>query len=110
MLEIVLDIQDAVDTVIEDSELRGFARLATFNVFSSRRSQRPTERPALSHPKKFSHEEICAILPQQPPFLFLDEAVIDGKEITATYLVRGDEFLLKGHFKNDPVFPGLDHF
>lgn len=60
----------------------------------------------MSHPKKFSHEEICAILPQQPPFLFLDEAVIDGREITAAYLVRGDEFLLKGHFKNDPVFPG----
>ena len=60
----------------------------------------------MSNPKKFSLEEICAVLPQQPPFLFLDEAVIDGKEITASYLVRGDEFLLKGHFKNDPVFPG----
>jgi 3-hydroxyacyl-[acyl-carrier-protein] dehydratase len=60
----------------------------------------------LSHPKKFSHEEICAILPQQPPFLFLDEAAIDGKEITASYRVRGDEFALRGHFKNDAVMPG----
>ena len=33
MLEIVLDIQDAVDTVIEDSELRGLRSLGDFQRF-----------------------------------------------------------------------------
>jgi 3-hydroxyacyl-[acyl-carrier-protein] dehydratase len=55
--------------------------------------------------KRFTHEEICAILPQQPPFMFLDESEITGDEVVSTYQIRGDEFFLKGHFKNDPVFP-----
>ena len=55
--------------------------------------------------KKFTHAEICEILPQQPPFMFMDEAEITGDEVNSTYLIRGDEFFLKGHFKNDPVFP-----
>src|SRR5205823_15082579 len=54
---------------------------------------------------KFDQEEIRAILPQQPPFLFLNEADIDGEKVTARYFIRGDEFFLSGHFKNDPVFP-----
>jgi len=54
---------------------------------------------------RFTNEEICAILPQQPPFMFLDQAEITGDEVLSTYQIRGDEFFLKGHFKNDPVFP-----
>jgi 3-hydroxymyristoyl/3-hydroxydecanoyl-(acyl carrier protein) dehydratase len=55
--------------------------------------------------KRFTHEEICAILPQQPPFMFLDESEITGDNVVSTYRIRGDEFFLKGHFKDDPVFP-----
>ena len=55
--------------------------------------------------KRFTHEEICAVLPQQPPFMFLDESEIAGDTVNSTYRIRGDEFFLKGHFKNDPVFP-----
>lgn len=55
--------------------------------------------------RKFTHEEICAILPQQPPFMFLDESEITGNEVVSTYLIQGDEFFLKGHFKDNPVFP-----
>lgn len=54
---------------------------------------------------RFTHEQLCAILPQNPPFLFLDEAEIEGDEVRSNYLIRGDEFFLKGHFKNEPVFP-----
>lgn len=53
----------------------------------------------------FTHEQLCAILPQNPPFLFLDEAEIEADEVRSTYRIRGDEFFLKGHFKNEPVFP-----
>jgi len=55
--------------------------------------------------RRFTHEEICAILPQQPPFMFLDESTMTGNEMVSTYLIRGDESFLAGHFKNDPVFP-----
>ena len=54
---------------------------------------------------RFTHAEICAILPQNPPFMFLDEAEIEGDVIRSTYLIRGDEDFLRGHFKNEPVFP-----
>ena len=56
--------------------------------------------------KKFNREEIDSIIPQSDPFLFLDEAAIDGDTAIATYKIRGDEFFLKGHFKDNPVFPG----
>ena len=44
-------------------------------------------------------------LPQQPPFLFLDSAEIDGDTIRASYPITGEEYFLEGHFKGDPVFP-----
>jgi len=44
-------------------------------------------------------------LPQQPPFLFLDSAEVDGDVIRAQYTIKGDEYFLEGHFKGDPIFP-----
>lgn len=60
-------------------------------------SENPTTR--------FTYDEICAVLPQQPPFMFLDAAEIEGDVTRASYLIRGDESFLEGHFKNNPVFP-----
>ncbi|MBR4598395.1 MAG: 3-hydroxyacyl-ACP dehydratase [Opitutales bacterium] len=55
--------------------------------------------------KKFTKEQIESFMPQQPPYLFLDEAQIEGNEVRGSYTIRGDEFFLKGHFPNNPVFP-----
>jgi 3-hydroxymyristoyl/3-hydroxydecanoyl-(acyl carrier protein) dehydratase len=54
---------------------------------------------------KFDRAAVLATLPQQPPFLFVDEAEIEGDLVRATYAVRGDESCLEGHFKGNPVFP-----
>ncbi len=56
--------------------------------------------------KTVSKEEILAAMPQQPPFLFIDEAKIENGAMTAEYKVRDDEVFFRGHFKNNPVFPG----
>ena len=56
--------------------------------------------------KKYSHEEIVAVMPQQDPFLFLDCAEISAGNVVGQYKIKGDEFFLKGHFKGNPVFPG----
>lgn len=45
------------------------------------------------------------MMPQQPPYLFLDSAEIDGGAVRASYRITGDEFFLKGHFPGNPVFP-----
>ena len=60
----------------------------------------------MSEPKRITKDEILAAMPQQPPFLFIDNAEIDGDEMTGGYTVREDEVFFEGHFKGNPVFPG----
>lgn len=55
-----------------------------------------------------SKEEILALLPYAPPFLFVDELVsIDENGVTGTYTYNPDADFYKGHFKNYPVTPGV---
>ncbi len=60
----------------------------------------------MSQKKIINKEEILSVMPQQPPFLFIDEAEIEGDNIVAKYKIKEDEVFFKGHFKNNPVFPG----
>lgn len=51
---------------------------------------------------------ILDLLPQKPPFRFLDEilsASADG--VTAAYRFRENEFFFQGHFPGNPVTPGV---
>lgn len=53
-------------------------------------------------------EEIIALLPYQSPFLFVDALTNISKEgITGNYTFEKDAFFYKGHFKNNPVTPGV---
>ena len=54
-------------------------------------------------------DELVALLPHQPPFLFVDavDAFQPGASITARYRVTGDEAFLRGHFPGNPVLPGV---
>lgn len=55
-----------------------------------------------------SAEEIIKYLPYKWPFLFVDELTeisVDG--ITGNYTFPRDSFFYQGHFKNDPVTPGV---
>jgi 3-hydroxyacyl-[acyl-carrier-protein] dehydratase len=53
--------------------------------------------------------QALASLPHGPEFRFLDclTDLDTGKSGAATYLVRGDEPFLKGHFPGQPLFPGV---
>lgn len=48
-------------------------------------------------------------LPHGPEFRFVDEVVeLDpGRSGVGSYLVRGDEAFLAGHFPGDPLMPGV---
>lgn len=55
-----------------------------------------------------SKEEILALLPYTPPFLFVDELVhTDENGATGTYTYSPDSDFYKGHFKDYPVTPGV---
>ncbi len=55
-----------------------------------------------------STEEIIALLPYSEPFLFVDEITkVSNKGITGTYTFKETESFYEGHFKNNPVTPGV---
>tara|TARA_R110002049_G_scaffold256629_1_gene432074 strand:+ start:3856 stop:4293 length:438 start_codon:yes stop_codon:yes gene_type:complete len=53
-------------------------------------------------------EEIIAKLPYQHPFLFVDEIIaVDENGISGSYTYQAKHDFYKGHFKNNPVTPGV---
>ncbi len=51
---------------------------------------------------------IISLLPYQKPFLFVDTLQSISEEgITGTYTYRKSEFFYQGHFKDNPVTPGV---
>jgi 3-hydroxyacyl-[acyl-carrier-protein] dehydratase len=54
-----------------------------------------------------NREEIMGILPHRDNMLLLDDVEnMDGTAV-GHYMVRGDEFFLKGHFPGNPIVPGV---
>ena len=52
--------------------------------------------------------EIIKNLPYQKPFLFADELTeISENGITGNYTFKENEFFYEGHFKNNPITPGV---
>ena len=68
-------------------------------------AQASQDRP-LPKPTKFLPiEHIGAVMPVQPPFLFLNEASVSSIAANGKYKITGQEFFLQGHFKDNPVMP-----
>ena len=55
-----------------------------------------------------TENEIISLLPYQEPFLFVDELItISSEGIKGNYTFKNDAYFYKGHFKNNPVTPGV---
>ncbi len=53
-------------------------------------------------------QDIIQELPYSKPFLFVDEILaIDDDHIKGSYRFKKDEFFYAGHFKDNPVTPGV---
>lgn len=53
-------------------------------------------------------KEIVAYLPYEHPFLFVDELLeVSENGVKGTYTYKRDEFFYKGHFKDNPITPGV---
>ncbi len=103
MLEIVMSIEEALDFRIEDADARSIRTLGDVRKYVDDRVHGRTI--SLVSVENYDRDRLCLILPQQPPFMFLDKAEIQGDSIRASYLFKGDEFFFAGHFINDPVVP-----
>jgi len=53
-------------------------------------------------------EELIHLLPYKDPFLFVDEIdAISENDVTGSYTFKEDAFFYEGHFKNNPITPGV---
>jgi acyl carrier protein len=102
LLEIVLSIEEVLKLHIENEELREIRTLGTLNKFlHAKITGAKMETPV----KVYAREQIGLVLPQQPPFMFLDDASLNDNSLKASYTVKGNEYFLEGHFKDEPIFP-----
>jgi 3-hydroxyacyl-[acyl-carrier-protein] dehydratase len=52
--------------------------------------------------------KIIDFLPYQKPFLFVDELLeISENGVTGTYTFKESEYFYEGHFKDNPITPGV---
>ncbi|HWF19243.1 MAG TPA: phosphopantetheine-binding protein [Verrucomicrobiae bacterium] len=102
LLEIVMSIEEVLKIRIENEALREIRTLGQLNDFLHAKITGVATSAAGRH---YNREQIILILPQQPPFLFLDSAELEESSVKGHYQIKGDEFFLEGHFKDDPIFP-----
>lgn len=102
MMEIVMLVEDTLQMSINNDELRHLRTLGDIKTFIDCKI-RGLPPPA---PSRFLPiEHIGMVMPVQPPFLFLNEATVGASGASAKYKITGEEFFLKGHFKDNPVMP-----
>ena len=57
---------------------------------------------------KMKATEIIKLLPYQKPFLFVDELTsLSENGISGAYTFQKNEFFYEGHFKENPITPGV---
>jgi acyl carrier protein len=102
IMEVVMLVEEVARVTISNNNLRDLRTLGDIKTFVDCRA-RGVEPPA--PPKRYDGEAILAIMPIQPPFLFLNEATVSAAQASATYRITGEEFFFAGHFKGNPVMP-----
>ena len=57
---------------------------------------------------RMNREELKQIIPHREPMLLVDETtIVEDGVARGSYLVRGDEWFLQGHYPGNPIVPGV---
>lgn len=102
MIEAIMMVEESLGISIKNEELAGLRTVGDLKTFIGAKISGIDAEPKADF---YPVEEIAAAMPQQDPFLFLEEATLDGATASGKYAISGNEYFLKGHFKGDPVFP-----
>ncbi len=102
MMEIVILVEEVLQLTINNDELRNLRTVGDVKTFIDCKIRGlPLPKPT----KFIPIEHIGAVLPMQPPFLFLNEATVSSTTANGKYKISGQEYFLQGHFKDNPVMP-----
>uniref|UniRef100_UPI00404A5309 phosphopantetheine-binding protein n=1 Tax=Cephaloticoccus sp. TaxID=1985742 RepID=UPI00404A5309 len=102
MMEIIILVEEVLSMTINNEELRNLRTVGDVKTFIDCK----VRGLPLPQPTKFLPiEHIAAVMPIQPPFLFLNEGSVSSSGANAKYKITGQEFFLQGHFKDNPVMP-----
>lgn len=102
MMEIVILVEDVLQLSINNDELRNLRTVGDVKTFIDCKIRGlPLPKPT----KFIPIEHIGAVMPIQPPFLFLNEASVSSTAANGKYKITGQELFLQGHFKDNPVMP-----
>lgn len=104
MMEIIILVEETVNVSFDNQELREIRTLGEVKSYMNRKI-RGEESDTKIATESLGSDELISLMPMQPPFLFLQNARISAEEAEATYKIQGDEFFLRGHFKDNPVMP-----
>jgi len=102
LIEAIMKIEEVLDISIKNEDLRNLRTIGDVRGFIEHKA---LGLPPPSPSKFMPVEAIAAVMPQQPPFLFLREATISSHSASGLYVISGDESFLAGHFKDNPIFP-----
>ena len=69
------------------------------------KANRPFKLNSMNH---FTKEDILELVPQQPPFRFIDDIIeLNDDGIVSSYKFKPDETFYAGHLPGNPITPGV---
>lgn len=102
MVEVVMLVEETLVMKMDNEDLRDLRTIGDVKAYVDAKVR---GLPVPGKPVRATIADIVAVMPQQPPFLFVQEAEIRPAEARGLYKIAGSESFLEGHFKGRPVFP-----
>ena len=102
MIEAIMMVEESLGVSIKNEELLDLRSVGDLKKFIEKKISGESNESTQS---LFALDQVAAVMPQQSPFLFLNEASLNDRGAEGSYEISGTEHFLEGHFKGNPVFP-----